>query len=337
MPADASIYLNNLTRFDPFGSAMKGLQQGQQMAENAMRLKDIADQKVIAAEDRTRQIAREDKADAAAERQAKLAAMDRETKEYGRLFGQVKDQASYDAARNEWGRLGYSGLDRMPAQYIPQQHQQMLAATMSYQEQEAKKRQAMLDQREAEKFGLDKQVKQASIGKTKAETAKLQAAANPASKEYKKEQYDAGGFAKRMAQAEGVFGALDKAGYDRTSRLEDLKAKWAPGELQSNQFKQQDQAERNFVNAVLRRESGAAISPSEFASAEQQYFPRPGDPPEVKAQKLANRLQAFEAIKTAAGGAYDQIPTVGATATNQGGFKIPSVGDIDAEIARRGG
>ncbi len=38
-----------------------------------------------------------------------------------------------------------------------------------------------------------------------------------------------------------------------------------------------EQAERNFVNAVLRRESGAAISPEEFVSAEKQYFAQRGD------------------------------------------------------------
>lgn len=50
-----------------------------------------------------------------------------------------------------------------------------------------------------------------------------------------------------------------------------------------------NQAKRNFVNAVLRNESGAVISPSEFDNADKQYFPQPGDTPEVLAQKAKNR------------------------------------------------
>jgi hypothetical protein len=37
----------------------------------------------------------------------------------------------------------------------------------------------------------------------------------------------------------------------------------------------QKQAEQNFINAILRKESGAAISPSEYKNAEKQYFPQP--------------------------------------------------------------
>ena len=62
-----------------------------------------------------------------------------------------------------------------------------------------------------------------------------------------------------------------------------------------------EQAQRDFVNAVLRRESGSAISQSEFDNARIQYFPQTGDSPEVKAQKAMNRKTAIEGIKKAAG------------------------------------
>lgn len=61
------------------------------------------------------------------------------------------------------------------------------------------------------------------------------------------------------------------------------------------------QAQRNFVNAVLRRESGAVISDSEFQNAQRQYFPQPGDGPEVISQKRVNRMQAIEGMMTGAG------------------------------------
>jgi hypothetical protein len=39
--------------------------------------------------------------------------------------------------------------------------------------------------------------------------------------------------------------------------------------MQNPVVQQQEQAERNFINAVLRKESGAAIAPSEFMSAQK--------------------------------------------------------------------
>jgi hypothetical protein len=72
----------------------------------------------------------------------------------------------------------------------------------------------------------------------------------------------------------------------------------------SNDYQSGKQAQRDFVNAVLRRESGAVISPSEFANASKQYFPQAGDSPETLAQKAANRKTALEGIQRAAGASY---------------------------------
>jgi hypothetical protein len=66
--------------------------------------------------------------------------------------------------------------------------------------------------------------------------------------------------------------------------------------LQPAQRQQLDQAKRDFINAVLRRESGAAIAASEFDSAEKQYFAQPGDSAAVIAQKKANRELATRGI-----------------------------------------
>jgi len=66
--------------------------------------------------------------------------------------------------------------------------------------------------------------------------------------------------------------------------------------LQPEERQQLDQAKRDFINAVLRRESGAAISASEFENAEKQYFPQPGDKPETIKQKKANRDLATRGI-----------------------------------------
>jgi hypothetical protein len=57
-----------------------------------------------------------------------------------------------------------------------------------------------------------------------------------------------------------------------------------------------EQAKRDFINATLRRESGAVISPEEFDNGEKQYFPQIGDSPGVIAQKRRNREVATRGI-----------------------------------------
>lgn len=69
----------------------------------------------------------------------------------------------------------------------------------------------------------------------------------------------------------------------------------------SSESQQAEQAQRDFVNAILRQESGAAIGKSEFTNARKQYFPQPGDSAEVIAQKAANRQTAIRGLATMAG------------------------------------
>ena len=68
-----------------------------------------------------------------------------------------------------------------------------------------------------------------------------------------------------------------------------------------------DQAQRNFVNATLRQESGAAISQGEWDNTKKQYFPQPGDSAAVLAQKAANRKRVIDGFRTTAGPVADQI------------------------------
>jgi len=68
-----------------------------------------------------------------------------------------------------------------------------------------------------------------------------------------------------------------------------------------------DQATRNFINATLRRESGAAIAPSEFESANLQYIPQVGDTEAQLKQKTQNRQTISAALRLEAGDAYNQL------------------------------
>ena len=72
-----------------------------------------------------------------------------------------------------------------------------------------------------------------------------------------------------------------------------------------------EQAQRDFVNAALRVESGASISESEFNSAKKQYFPQPGDTKEVIEQKRAARQTEIKALKLQAGSGAKNVPDFG--------------------------
>lgn len=71
----------------------------------------------------------------------------------------------------------------------------------------------------------------------------------------------------------------------------------------SDKSQKAEQAQRDFINAVLRLESGAAIGKDEFANAKKQYFPQPGDSDEVIAQKDANRKMEIQGLLGNAGNA----------------------------------
>lgn len=64
------------------------------------------------------------------------------------------------------------------------------------------------------------------------------------------------------------------------------------------------QAQRNFVNAILRVESGAAINKDEFDNSQRQYFPQVGDSQAVIAQKRQNRVTAMQGMAREAGAGY---------------------------------
>jgi len=66
---------------------------------------------------------------------------------------------------------------------------------------------------------------------------------------------------------------------------------------QSPEQQQVERAQRDFINAILRRESGAVISEGEFNNAAQQYFPQPNDSPEVKADKRRARALAIAGLQ----------------------------------------
>lgn len=92
----------------------------------------------------------------------------------------------------------------------------------------------------------------------------------------------------------------------------------------TSQDQQAEQGQRDFINAVLRQESGAAIGASEFDNARKQYFPQPNDKPEVVAQKARNRQLAVQGLQSNAGRARMTAPAAPAA---PGGWSIQRVGE----------
>jgi hypothetical protein len=119
-------------------------------------------------------------------------------------------------------------------------------------------------------------------------------------------------FGSRMTQANQIFDQLEQQGFTTPSYLKGaaesvpfvggmLGRAASVTPIVSAQEQQLEQAQRDFINAVLRRESGAVIADSEFDNARKQYFPQFGDTPEVIAQKKQNRETAMRGILYEAG------------------------------------
>ena len=156
-------------------------------------------------------------------------------------------------------------------------------------------------------------------------------------------QGNATAYGMRMREANAILEPLEKAGKTDTGVIKGVvggtlglvpfigdKLEDASGSIfnalprvlggLSPEQQQVMQARINFITAILRKESGAAIGANEFATAEKNYFPKPGDDAAAIAQKQQARRTAIRAMEIQAGpgarqmGGSGAIP--GASATN---------------------
>jgi hypothetical protein len=109
-------------------------------------------------------------------------------------------------------------------------------------------------------------------------------------------------YAARANDAQGILAGVESVGTDWTG------GSWTPKFATTTKRLQFEQAKKNFLTAVLRKESGATIQQSEFDMADEQYFPKPNDPKKVIEQKRANRAREIEYLKKSAGNAYKDDP-----------------------------
>jgi len=211
-----------------------------------------------------------------------------------------------------------AGGDREGALALMQQAQKVQA---TYAQERALK----MDERG---YGQAKTADERTYGQEKTADQRAYEAAEhdrrEANKPLTKDQSDAATFADRMARSHSILTdprkdapPLDVMGTNGSGRLLESKVFGVgiPGANRalSSDYQKFMQARSNFINAQLRRESGAVISDSEYEAADKQYFPQPGDKPEVIEQKRQNRIDALEGMKRAAGrGGPTAAPTGGA-------------------------
>lgn len=142
-------------------------------------------------------------------------------------------------------------------------------------------------------------------------------------------QMTAGLYADRLTASNDIISSLEQAG---TSLADTALSKVpiAGNYLISEDFQKLDQAKRNFINASLRRESGAVISDEEFANGNLQYFPQPGDSEATIKQKRANREMQIAGFQRAAGPRYKK-PTI---VIPEGGTGLPP--DVEDALRKYG-
>ncbi len=132
-------------------------------------------------------------------------------------------------------------------------------------------------------------------------------ASDPESKPLSQGESNATGFYSRVLESHRILlqpteqGLLEEQGTSFSNAMLEKDPTGLARYAMADEYKRYEQAKRDFINANLRRESGAAIADSEFDSAEKQYFPVPGDSPAVIAQKRRNRETVINALRVASG------------------------------------
>jgi hypothetical protein len=122
-------------------------------------------------------------------------------------------------------------------------------------------------------------------------------------------QSNATAYGLRMKEANSILEDLAKKGTLRGANIEatpfigESLGKVLPSFLGGTSAAQQqvNQAKSNFITAVLRKESGAVISDSEFEREDRKYFPQVNDNDAVIKQKANARKLAIKAMEIQAG------------------------------------
>jgi hypothetical protein len=138
-----------------------------------------------------------------------------------------------------------------------------------------------LKERALEQSASDKNLKKQELNVTQSKMLGLAESGQLANKQY------------NQAVAEGYNPTSYSTLIDQTS--------WAPQFLKSDKGKKAAAAQSSWVESYLRDASGAAIAKSERDAYAKDFFPQPGDTPEIVANKAELRAQKEKNALVAAG------------------------------------
>jgi hypothetical protein len=111
-----------------------------------------------------------------------------------------------------------------------------------------------------------------------------------------------------LAGADGIPGTPDDVKYEDVNSLGQTMKNAVPlfgNNMISNDKQQLQQAQENWVSAVLRRESGAVLGEEEIVRENKKYFPQYGDSKETIAQKALARKEAEQGMLQSTEGAWE--------------------------------
>lgn len=195
---------------------------------------------------------------------------------------------------------------------------QQAAALQQQQLQEARDKQGMTfaSQEEAEKAGYNTEGAAVLPGGGGVRVTKV--VGRERGDKMTEPQSNALQYSSRMGYNREILDKLEDAGFDAAS-VGTAFQNIAPNIMRSPEVQTYRAARDNWVSAVLRKESGAAISKSEYENAFRQYFPQMGDAPDIIRQKRELRKLAENNMRLIAGGR-----ATGATTSSPGTGTTPA-------------
>ena len=108
---------------------------------------------------------------------------------------------------------------------------------------------------------------------------------------------------------------IEDSGYDPANAMDRASESLPAGNfILSKSGQKYKQAASEFLGAILRKDTGAAITSEEMKIYGEMFFPQAGDSVEVKTQKREARRTAYDALKAGSGAGQSLIPNVPASA-----------------------
>jgi hypothetical protein len=149
----------------------------------------------------------------------------------------------------------------------------------------------------------------------------------------------------RMKEANSIFDKLASEGTERSAVgagaqygiggiVNALPSALGGANPQQQQFQQ---AKLNFITAILRKESGAAIGQDEFEKEDQKYFRQVGDSDAVAAQKKQARQTAIKAMEIQAGPGAKEIQKFEPRTEQPQSVSAPKIGAVQDGYKFKGG